>query len=136
MRGPRTGLRWSAALCAVAVATGLAAVSGVAGTSRAGGESAPAAFRLEDGSAGCRLLDGDTVACRAAGSDTTAVLAADGSSHPGDVDVDWDDGTPVLLAAESWWDGPFSCRVRAVVVTRAAASGAITVERGALGGVR
>lgn len=135
MRGPRTGLRWLAALCAVAVATGLAAVSGVAGTS-VGGEPAPAAFRLEDGSAGCRLLDADTVACRAAGNDAAAVLAADGSSHPGDVDVDWDDGTPVLLAAESWWDGPFSCRVRAVVVTCAAADGAITVERGALGGVR
>jgi hypothetical protein len=128
-------LRWSAALCGVAVATGLAAVSGVAGTS-AGGEPAPAAFRLEDGSAGCRLLDGDTLACRAAGSDAAALLAADGSSHPGEVDVAWDDDTPVLLPAESWWHGAFSCRVRAAVVTCAAADGAITVEHGALGGVR
>jgi hypothetical protein len=129
-------LRWSAALAAVAVATGLAAVAGVAGTSRSGGEPAPAAFRLEDGSAGCRLLDRDTLACRAAGSDAAAVLAADGSSHPGDVDVDWDEGTPVLLTAESWWHGPFSCNVRGPVVTCAAADGAVTVERGALGGVR
>jgi hypothetical protein len=129
------GLRWSAALCGVAVATGLAAVSGAAGTS-AVGEPAPAAFRLEDGSAGCRLLDGDTLACRAAGSDTGAVLAADGSSHPEDVDVDWDASAPVLLAAESWWHGSFSCRVRAAVVTCAAADGAIRVARGAVGGVR
>ena len=136
MWGPRTGLRWSAALCAVAVAAGLAAVSGVAGTSRGGGESAPAAFRLEDGSAGCRLLDGDTVACRAAGSDAGAVLAADGSSHAGDVDVEWDDGTPVLLAAESWWHGAFRCRVRGGVVTCSAADGAIRVEPGAVLGVR
>jgi hypothetical protein len=136
MEGPRTGLKWSATLVAVAVATGLAAVSGVAGTSRSGGEPAPAAFRLEDGSAGCRLLDADTLVCRAAGSDAAAVLAADGSSHPGNVDVDWDDGTPVLLAAESWWHGPFSCRVRGSVVTCAAGDGAVTVESGALGGVR
>jgi hypothetical protein len=135
MRGPRTGLRWSAALCGVAVATGLAAVSGVAGTSRSG-EPAPAAFRLGDGSAGCRLVDGDTLACRASGRDAAAVLAADGSSKPGDVDVAWDDSTPVLLPAESWWQGVFSCRVRAAVVTCAAAGGAITVEHGALGGVR
>jgi hypothetical protein len=110
-------------------------VSGVAGT-HAGGAPAPAAFRLADGSAGCRLLDPGTLACRAAGSDAAAVLAADGSSRPEDVDVGWDDGTPVLLAAESWWHGAFSCRVRAAVVTCAAADGAITVERGALGGVR
>ena len=128
-------MRWSAALCGVAVATGLAAVSGVAGT-RAGGEPAPAVFRLDDGSAGCRLLDAGTLACRAAESDAAAVLAADGSSHPDDVDVGWDDDTPVLLPAESWWHGAFSCRVRAAVVTCAAADGAITVERGALGGVR
>jgi hypothetical protein len=132
---PRRGLRWMTALAAVATATGLAAVSGVAGT-RAGGEPAPAAFRLDDGSAGCRLLDAGTLACRAAGSDAAAVLAADGSSHPDDVDVGWDDDTPVLLPAESWWHGAFSCRVRAAVVTCAAADGAITVERGALGGVR
>ena len=123
-------------LAAVATATGLAAVSGIAGTRAGDGAPAPAAFRLEDGSAGCRLLDAGRLACRAAGSDRAAVLAADGSSRPGDVDVSWDDGTPVLLPAESWWHGTFSCRVRAAVVTCAAADGAITVERGALGGVR
>lgn len=136
MRGPRTGLRWSAALCGVAVATGLAAVSGVAGTSRSSGAPAPAAFRLEDGSAGCRLLDSGTVACRAAGSDDAALLDADGGSRVGQVDVAWDDETSVLLDAESWWLGAFSCRVRATVLTCAAADGAITVTRGALGGVR
>ena len=136
MRGPKKGFRWSATLAAVAVATGLAAVSGVAGTSDAGGDPAPAAFRLEDGSAGCRLVDAHTLACRAAGNDAAAVLAADGSSRAGDVGVPWDDGTPVLLEAESWWHGSFSCRVRAAAVTCAAGDGAITVARGALGGVR
>ena len=133
---PRRGLRWATTLAVVATATGLAAVSGVAGTGGGHGTPAPAAFRLEDGSVGCRLLDPETLACRATGHDAVAVLAADGSSRAADLAVDWDVSTPVLLPAESWWDGDFSCRVRAAVVTCAAANGAISVERGALGGVR
>ena len=136
MRGPRTGFRWSATLAAGGVATGLAAVSGVAGTGTAGGDPAPGAFRLADGSVGCRLLDAETLACRATGQRAAAVLDADGASREVEVDVDPDAGAPVLLPAESWWQGAFSCRVRADVVTCAAGGGAITVAPGALGGVR
>jgi len=56
---PRRGLRWATTLAVVATATGLAAVSGVAGTGGGHGTPAPAAFRLEDGSVGCRLEDYD-----------------------------------------------------------------------------
>lgn len=132
MRGPRTGSRWVAVVAALAVATALAVAAGVA----AGGSPAPGAFRLEDGSTGCRLLDAETLACRASGRETAAVLAADGSSRAADVAVDWSDDTPVLLPAESWWQGAFSCRVRAAVVTCSAGNGAVTVARRALGGVR
>jgi len=119
-------------IAALAVATTLAAVSGVA----AGGSPALGAFRLEDGSAGCRLLDAKTLACRTAGRAAAAVLVADGSSRAADVAVDWDEDTPVLLPAESWWQGAFSCRARAGAVTCAAGDGAITVAGHALGGVR
>ena len=136
MRGQRRGLRWSATLAAVAAATGLAAVSGFAGTSGATGEPAPAAFRLEDGSAACRLVDASTLACRSSATDAAAVLAADGESHPADVEVAVDETTPVLLPAESWWNGAFSCRVRDAAVTCAAGDGAITVSADAAGGVR
>ena len=124
-------------MAVVAAAAGLAAVSGIAGTGARHGEpAAPAAFRLADGSVGCRFVDAETLACRAAGSDVAAVLAADGSSRAADDAVDWNGATPVLLPAQSWWHGAFSCRVGASVVTCAAGDGAITVERGGLGGVR
>jgi hypothetical protein len=136
MWGPRTGFRWSVTLAAVVVATGLVAASEAARNGSPDGDPAPAAFRLEDGSVGCRLVHHDTLACRAVGSDVAAVLAADGSSHTRAVDVDRDAGTPVLLDAESWWHGAFSCRVHGDAVTCTAGGGAIRVERGGLGGVR
>jgi hypothetical protein len=115
-----------------ATAAALAAASSVA----AGGSSGLGAFRLDDGSVGCRLLDAGTLACRGAGRERAVVLAADGSSRAGDVAVDPSEDTPVLLSAESWWQGAFSCRVRAAVVTCTAGGGAITVAPGAVGGVR
>jgi hypothetical protein len=132
MRGPRTGSRWVALLAATAAAAALAAASSVA----AGGSSALGALRLDDGSVGCRLLDAGTLACRGAGRERAVVLAADGSSRAGDVAVDPSEDTPVLLSSESWWQGAFSCRVRAAVVTCTAGGGAITVAPGAVGGVR
>ena len=119
-------------VAATALAAVLAAVSGVA----AGGSPALGAFRLEDGSIGCRLVDAETLACRAAGRDVAAVLAADGSSRAADVAVDRGEDTPVLLPAESWWQGAFSCRSAGVVVTCSAGDGAITISSGGVGGVR
>ena len=119
-------------MAATAAAAALAAAAGVA----AGGSPALGAFRLEDGSVGCRLLDAETLACRAAGRDAAAVLAANGASRAADAAVDWSDDTPVLLPAESWWQGAFSCRVALGLVTCAAGDGAITVAPSGVGGVR
>src|SRR5215207_6529102 len=97
------------ALAAVAVLAGLGAVTGTAGTGERGGApAAPAAFRLADGSAACTYLASGDLACRGARTDAAAVLEADGDSRLDDVDVGWDDETPVLLPAESWWHGNVS----------------------------
>jgi hypothetical protein len=134
--GSARGRRWAAALAVASAATGLVAMSGFAGTGGAGGEPAPAGFRLADGSAGCRLLSADELACRAAGADTGVVLHASGASSPERVDAALDPAAPVLLPAQSWWNGPFSCRTRAGEVVCSAGGGAIAVAPGGLGGVR
>jgi hypothetical protein len=135
MRGERTGFRWATALAAALAVTGLVAVSGVAATGGVDGVPAPAAFRLEDGTVGCVLLDASRLACRAADG-AAAALTDDGASSPTDADVSWDDSTPVLLPAESWWNGAFSCRVAGAGVACSAGDGAIEVGLGSAGGVR
>jgi len=120
----------------VAGATGLAAVTGFAGTGGAGREPAPASFRLEDGSVGCRLVSADELVCRADGAETAVMLDASGSSSTSDVEVDWDETTPVLLPAQSWWNGPFACGVEGGAVTCTAGDGAATASPDGLGGVR
>jgi hypothetical protein len=104
---------WRAAATAVTAtaAFGLLAVTGLAGTGASAGDPAPAAFRLADGSAGCNFLDSGEIACRATGSPSALVLSADGSVRDSDAAVSWDETTPVLQAAESWWHGDFSCGV-------------------------
>jgi hypothetical protein len=130
------GARLALAIAFAAAATGLAAVTGVAGTGAAGGEPAPASFRLENGSVGCRLLSAEELACRADGAETAVVLDASGGSSASDVDVDWDETTPVLLQAQSWWNGAFACGVEDDAVTCTAGDGAATASAGGLGGVR
>lgn len=88
---------------------GLIAMTGLAGTGAPGGDPAPAAFRLADGSAGCNFLESEEIACRAVGSPSALVLGRDGDVRSEDVAVSWNDETPVLQAAESWWHGDFSC---------------------------
>jgi hypothetical protein len=109
LRG-RTRLRVVTAAAALAI-FGLLAMTGVAGTGAAGGDPAPAAFRLGDGSAGCNFLGSGELACRAAGSPTALVLEADSGVRSADVAVHWNDTTPVLGAGESWWHAGVSCRV-------------------------
>jgi hypothetical protein len=117
-----------------AIAGGLLAVSGAARTSSSGapGVPAPAAFRLTDGSAGC-AFDGSRLAC---GSRTgaTAVLEADGSSHPADEEVAWNDSTPVLHRTESWWHGGFGCRVDGDEIVCERENGSIAVGGRSIGG--
>ena len=109
-------------------AGGLLAVAGIAGTGRADGNPAAAAFRLADGSAACNYAD-DTLSCRADGEPSAAVLEPDGSSHAGDAStVGWDDSTPVLLPGESWWHGDLSCRVAASGITCSSGAGALHVR--------
>jgi hypothetical protein len=132
--------RLAVVLAAAAVAAGLVGVTSFANTGGAAGEPAAAGFRLADGSIGCRVADGE-LACRSAGADAAAVLGADGASRVDDVAVAWDDSTPVLLAAESWWEGPFRCRDTGTrdtgaAVTCTAGDGAITVSTTGFGGVR
>ena len=102
--------RWRTAATAVAATACfvLLAVTGVAGTGSSG-DPAPAAFRLDDGSAGCNFLGSGEIACRAIGSPDALVLEPDGDVRIDDLDVVWDDATPVLGSAESWWHGGFSC---------------------------
>ena len=100
--------RRTATAVAATAAFGLLAVTGVAGT-RGSGDPAPSAFRLADGSAGCNFLGSGEIACRATGSPSPLVLEPDGDVRADDVAVRWDDSTPVLRAAESWWHGGFSC---------------------------
>ena len=116
----RTGLalRGRSLLRAVTVAAamtifGLLAMTGVAGTGAAGGDPAPAAFRLGDGSAGCNFLASGELACRAAGSPTALVLEGDSGVRSANVAVNWNDSTPVLGASESWWHAGVNCRVHA-----------------------
>jgi len=103
---------------------GLLAVTGVAGT-RGTGDPAPAAFRLVDGSAGCNFLDSGEIACRADGSATALVLEPDGDVRLDDIAVRWDDSTPALRPAESWWHGGFSCGVEDGRLSCATASGGV-----------
>lgn len=139
VRGGVFAAPWTARLAVVlaagAVAAGLAGVTGFAYTGGAAGEPAAAAFRLADGSVACRVADGE-LACRSAGADAAAVLEADGASRIEAVAVPVDASTPVLLAAESWWDGPFRCRETDAAVTCTAGDGAITVSATGFGGVR
>lgn len=117
----------------IAVFTLLAALAGallaVSGGARPGtaGEPAPAAFRLLDGSAGC-AFDGTRVACSSRAG-RTAVLEADGTSHPSDESVTWDASTPVLRQTESWWHGGFSCRVAEDAIVCDHGNGSISVGR-------
>jgi hypothetical protein len=91
-------------------AFGLLAVTGLAGTGASAGDPGPAAFRLADGSAGCNFLDSGEIACRATESPSALVLEPDGDVRSDeDVAVTWDETTPVLQAAESWWHGDFAC---------------------------
>jgi hypothetical protein len=111
LRG-RSLLRLVTAVAALAI-FGLLAMTGVAGTGAAGGDPAPAAFRLGDGSAGCNFLASGELACRAAGSPTALVLEGDSGVRSADIAVHWNDSTPVLGAAESWWHAGVNCRVNA-----------------------
>ena len=114
-----------------AVVLGTLTVSSGASTQGLGGEPAPAAFRLSDGSAGC-AFDGSRLACGTA-EGRGVVLEADGSSHPAPKAVPWNEATPVLQRTDSWWHGGFSCRVEGgVVCTRG--SGSISVGTGGVGG--
>lgn len=121
----RTQSPWRTTATAVTATTvfGLLAVTGLAGTGSAGGDPAPAAFRLADGSAGCNFLDSGEIACRAAESADAIVLARDGDVRLEDVAVSWNDETPVLQAAESWWHGGYSCDVVEGRLACATASG-------------
>jgi len=123
-------------LAAVAL-FGVVAVAGIAGPAGGGGTPAAASFRLADGSAGCVYRSSGEIACRAVGVEAAAVLAADGSSRiDSEAPVAWDDSTPVLLAAESWWHGAFTCRVAAARIVCSAGDGSIEAGGGGIGGVR
>jgi hypothetical protein len=111
MMRSRPPLRATATAAAATAIFGVLAVTGVAGTGSAGGDPVPASFRLGDGSAGCNFLASGEIACRAAGSPSALMLEPDGDVRATDVAVRWDDSTPVLNAAESWWHGGFTCRV-------------------------
>lgn len=113
----------------------LAALAALVGVAPPGDEPVPSGFRLADGSAGCAYRDG-VVACRSAGNETAAVLERDGDSRAEEVAVDWDETTPVLLPAESWWHAGFSCRVRGARIACTAGDGAIWAGGGRVGGVR
>ncbi len=114
-----------------AAALGTLAVSGAARTP-GDGKPAPAAFRLSDGSAGC-AFDGARLACATASLPTGIVLEADGGSRPAARAVVWDETTPVLQRAESWWHGAFSCRVEGRLVCERG-SGSISVGADGVGG--
>jgi hypothetical protein len=112
------------------VAFGLLAVTGLASTAASGGDPAPAAFRLADGSAGCNFLESGEIACRATGSTNALVLTRDGEVRTEDASVAWNDDTPVLQAAESWWHADFSCSVaQGALVCTSGSGGVIAVGR-------
>ena len=126
----RRAWRVGASVAATAAAFGLLAVTGVAGTSAGGGDPAPATFRLADGSAGCAYLASGELACRTADSRRALVLDAEGDVRPDEAEVGWTDSTPVLLPAESWWHGDYSCRVvRAALRCTSVAGGVLEVGR-------
>jgi hypothetical protein len=123
--------RTLAIAAAAAGLVGLGAVAAVAGTGAAEGRPSPASFRLEDGSAGCTLRSSGDLACRAAGSAEAVVLEPGGGSRADAAEtVEWDEATPVLLAAESWWVGEFSCRAPGSRIVCAAGDGTIGVGGG------
>jgi|SRR5215210_6671723 len=111
---------------------GLLAVGATArGTSA--GSPAPAAFRLADGSAGC-AFDGTTISCRGR-STGTVVMDAEGRTHASSDEVEWNASTPVLLRTESWWNGPFGCRVDdATIVCTTVDGGMLAVDERGIGG--
>jgi hypothetical protein len=121
----RSPWRTAATVVTATVTFGLLAVTGLAGTAASGGDPAPAAFRLADGSAGCNFLESGEIACRAAESPSALVLTGDGDVRAADVPVSWGDETPVLQAAESWWHGDFSCSVEEGRLECASASGGV-----------
>jgi hypothetical protein len=116
-----------------ALAVGVLAVAGAARTAGAKrGVPAPAAFRLSDGSAGC-AFDGSRLACATATRRMGVVLEADGSSHLAPRAVTWDETTPVLRRAQSWWHAGFSCRVDGGLLCERG-SGSISLGAGGIGG--
>ena len=57
------------------------------------------------------------------------VLEEDGSTHDGDPStIGWDDTTPVLRPAESWWHSELSCRATARGIACRSAAGAFAVS--------
>ena len=119
------------ALVAAVVLGTLAVSVGARTPGVGGGTPAPAAFRLSDGSAGC-AFDGARLACATA-TGRGVVLEPDGSSHPAPPAVTWNDTTPVLQRAESWWHGGFSCHVEGDLVCERE-SGSISVGAEGIGG--
>jgi hypothetical protein len=120
---------------AIAAAGTVFVLTGFAGAGGRAGEPTAASFRLEDGSAACALLGSGAVACRARGGEAAVVLEPDGSSHPSDLELSWDDSTPVLLGAESWWAGHVRCRFVAEALSCARPGGSIFVDAGGVGGI-
>jgi hypothetical protein len=119
--------RHIAAIGALAVLAAVAAFAAVAATGDSEGTPAAAAFRLEDGSAGCNYRASGELACRAAGDESAVVLEPSGESRvEADAIVAWDESTPVLLASESWWNGSVACRVSPPRIVCAAGDGAIS----------
>ncbi len=127
--------RFTVLAVAIAAAGTLLVLMGFAGVGGGGDEPVPASFRLEDGSAACALLSPDQVVCRARGGDAAVVLEPDGGSRASDVELRWDDSTPVLRAAESWWAGDIRCRVAAGALSCARGGSAIFVDADGIGGI-
>jgi hypothetical protein len=119
----------SASITAAAAAIfGLAAMTGIAATGAPDGAPAAAAFRLADGSVACNFRDSGNIVCRGAGRAEAVVLEPGGTTRlePAAV-VSWNDTTPVLLAAESWWNGAVSCRVSGPRVVCSTGAGSVSV---------
>jgi hypothetical protein len=130
------GVQGFAVLAVVVAAAGtLLVLTGFAGAESRATEPTPATFRLEDGSAACALLGSGEVACRARGGDAAAVLERDGGSHPSELELFWDESTPVLLAAESWWADDVRCSVVEGALTCSRRGGSIFVDTGGTAGV-
>jgi hypothetical protein len=127
--------RFTVLAVAAAAASAVAVLTGFAGAEGPADRPVQASFRLEDGSAACALLENRDVACRARGGDAAVVLEPDGSSRPSEIELYWDDSTPVLLAAESWWDGDVRCRLAAGALSCTRGGGAIFVDTGGIGGI-